>query len=653
MSVEVPESPASLCEEYEYIVVGSGPGGGPVAANLARQGHKVLLLEAGDDQGQNLHAKIPTFFPAFEEDAAERWDYFVKHYDDPEQAAKDPKMTWETPDGSIFVGINPPAGSKQLGIYYPRAGTLGGCAAHNALAGVLPPASDWDYIAKLTGDKSWEYGNIRPLFERLERCGYLPPGTPGHGFHGYVETNLAHSSTITAAKPVIDSALNVQGSSEGLLDDINPLFPSEKEGVYRPAMTMTKNGRRSSARDYLVATSNAKDAHGRKRYPLTISTHSLATRVIFKKANHGQKPKAIGVEFLQGRSLYKADPRSNPKIAGVKKAIYASKEVIIAGGVFNSPQLLQLSGIGPKDDLQKVGIEVLVDLPGVGTNLQDNYEFGVVGTTKTSFSPLAKGTGLTAGDPLFKEWIESKSGGPYASNLVATGVFHSSSVAETHRPDTLIFGGAFPFTGYFPGFSTATGSGPAWTWDVLKIGSRNTAGTVKLRSKDPRDVPDIDFHFFKEGGAEDLKAMYEGVELARKINKGVEGFSETIPGPDATTEEQIETRIKGEAFGHHACCTVAIGADDDAMACLDSKFRVRGVDGLRVVDASSFPRVPGSFPTLAIYILAEKATDLILAEASNHGDDKVLEGIRELEVLEEDRHNNSIVFEQAKQEHNG
>lgn len=417
MGSQIPEKAASSREEYEYIVVGSGPGGGPVAANLARQGHKVLLLEAGDDQGQNIFEKIPLFFPNFEEDTSERWDFFVKHYDDPEQAAKDPKMTWETPDGSIFVGTNPPEGSKQLGIYYPRAGTLGGCAAHNALAAVLPPAADWDYIAELTGDKSWEYSNIRPLFERLERNRYLSPGTKAHGFHGHLETNLAHHSTIEAAKPMIDSALAIEGQSDGIIADINPLFPSEKEGVHRPAMTMSKHGRRSSARDYLVATVNAKDAHGNRKYPLTISTHSLATRVIFDGAKHGRKPKAVGVEILQGKSLYQADPRSNPRVSGVKKTVYASKEVIVAGGVFNTPQLLQLSGIGPKDDLQKLGIDVTVDLPGVGTNLQDNYEFGVVGRTPTSFSPLAKSRGLTARDPLLKEWIETESGGPYASNM--------------------------------------------------------------------------------------------------------------------------------------------------------------------------------------------------------------------------------------------
>lgn len=126
---------------YDYIIAGSGLGGGPLAANLARRGYKVLLLEAGDDQGDNLNEKIPAFFLNFEEDPMQRWDFFVKHYSDEKQAAEDPKMRWKTPEGGFFVGTNLPAGSKQLGIWYPRPGTSGGCAAHNGLVAVLPPDS--------------------------------------------------------------------------------------------------------------------------------------------------------------------------------------------------------------------------------------------------------------------------------------------------------------------------------------------------------------------------------------------------------------------------------------------------------------------------------------------------------------------------------
>lgn len=215
----------------------------------------------------------------------------------------------------------------------------------------------------------------------------------------------------------------------------------------------------------------------------------------------------------------------------------------------------------------------------------------------------------------------------------------------------MLFGGALNFTGFFPGFSQAAFSLDHFTWDILKIRPRNTSGTVKLSSADPRDVPVIEFNYFDEGGKEDLEAMYEGVELARRIYKRVTGpaapLQETEPGESAHTKTQIKQSIKNAAFGHHASCTVSIGADDDRMACLDSRFRVRGVKGLRVVDASSFPRVPGAFPTLATCILSEKATDVILEDSVQINDDKVLEGVRELEVLVEDVFDNKIVFEQA------
>lgn len=116
---------------YEYIVVGSGPGGGPLAANLARAGHSVLLLEAGDDQTENLNVSQWVNFNAAGNDPATRWDFFVKHSDDAAREARYLHRTWRKPDGGFYVGVDPPAGANPLGIYYPRAGTLGGCAMHN------------------------------------------------------------------------------------------------------------------------------------------------------------------------------------------------------------------------------------------------------------------------------------------------------------------------------------------------------------------------------------------------------------------------------------------------------------------------------------------------------------------------------------------
>ncbi|KAF5017437.1 hypothetical protein F66182_10635, partial [Fusarium sp. NRRL 66182] len=155
MSVDndtLPEKVVDTVDSYDYVVVGSGAGGGPLAANLARNGHKVLLLEAGDDQGSNIHQQVPGFHFLSTEDEKFRWDYYVKHYADETVARQDSKMTWETPAGTLYVGLNPPSGSKPKGILYPRAGTLGGCSAHNALITIYPHESDWSNIANLTGD---------------------------------------------------------------------------------------------------------------------------------------------------------------------------------------------------------------------------------------------------------------------------------------------------------------------------------------------------------------------------------------------------------------------------------------------------------------------------------------------------------------------
>ncbi len=176
-------------QDYDYIVVGSGAGGGPLAARLAIGGYSVLLLEAGGDAGALLQEQIPGGAFLSEEVEEMRWDYFVRHYANDTRQAQEYKTTWETPAGARYVGINPPKGSKPLGILYPRAGTLGGCAAHNLLITIYPHESDWDNIANLTGDSTWAASNMRKYFARLERNEYLAQGTNasnGHGYNGWL-----------------------------------------------------------------------------------------------------------------------------------------------------------------------------------------------------------------------------------------------------------------------------------------------------------------------------------------------------------------------------------------------------------------------------------------------------------------------------------
>ena len=153
--------------EYEYIVVGSGAGGGPLACRLAMKGYKTLLIEAGNDQNGNLNISVPGYQAVVTQDPKLRWDMFVNHYQDQERAMRDPKYSYEIGPYQYHVGPNPPDGAKPLGILYPRAGTLGGCVTHNALIWITPHASDWNNIAQITGDDSWSATNMEAYLERV------------------------------------------------------------------------------------------------------------------------------------------------------------------------------------------------------------------------------------------------------------------------------------------------------------------------------------------------------------------------------------------------------------------------------------------------------------------------------------------------------
>jgi choline dehydrogenase len=332
------------------------------------------------------------------------------------------------------------------------------------------------------------------------------------------------------------------------------------------------------------------------------------------------QPRAIGVDYLQGSNLYRADVQSNAAVVEEERRVTVANEVIISAGAFNTPQLLMLSGIGPRAELERHGIDVRVDLPGVGTNLQDRYEVGVISEASSDFGLIEDCTFNTMGDdPCLDDWEDGD--GPYTSNGGTVALVHRSSTAGAD-PDLIIFGLPGFFKGYYQGYSAdVTAQKNMFTWAILKGHTRNTAGTVRLRSTDPRDTPLIDFAYFAEGGDEDLEAMIDGVEFVRSILAETEdqnifwSAEEIWPGPSISTREQVGQWVRDEAWGHHASCTAPIGSDSDPMAVLDSRFRVRGVQGLRVVDASVFPEIPGFFIVTPTFMISEKATDVILEDA--------------------------------------
>jgi choline dehydrogenase len=265
----------------------------------------------------------------------------------------------------------------------------------------------------------------------------------------------------------------------------------------------------------------------------------------------------------------------------------------------------------------------VIDLPGVGKNLQDRYEVGVVVEMQKNFA-LLEGCSfapptIAGADPCFAEWQQGR--GVYTTNGVVLGITKKAE-ADREDPDLFIFGLPASFHGYYPGYSAdLERSRNIFTWAILKAHTRNTAGTVRLKSSDPRDVPAINFRYFEEGNdaeGEDLESLVLAIDFVRRLmaKAGSIVLKEKLPGPEVRSTEQLEDYVRRQAWGHHASCTCKIGPASDPTAVVDSRFRVHGTKNLRVVDASVFPHIPGFFIVSAVYMISEKASDVILADAA-------------------------------------
>ena len=620
-------------DDFEYIVVGSGAGGGTLAARLAEGGHSVLLLEAGGDESP-WNYQVPVLHGLATEDEAMRLDHFVRHYADDMRQKNDPK--YEPAHG---------------GVYYPRARTLGGCTAHYAMIIIRPHDSDWQTICDATGDASWAPQEMNKYFARVERWQYSAGAAAGHGNDGWLPTRFPDAIDLASqairhldlsiGKIAAEAALsNSQylpirfwdlpfspGQRKRARLDPNDLRVLERHGFGLIAVPMAigENGHRAGARERIRA------AEATRR--LEVRLHSHVTELVFDERD---PLRVVGVHYLPGERLYRADrdPSRLGQPAGPAQEVRATREVILSVGAYITPQLLMLSGIGPHEELERpeIKIPVRVDLPGVGKNLQDRYEVGIVAQAKKPFGLLddatfhAPAAGQTKGDPFFEQW-RGQGKGLYATNGAVLGFTARSSVAEKEEPDLFIFGVPGAFTGYYTGWSEKAVAAPydKWTWLLLKAHAR-FRGQVTLRSSDPLDPLAVDFKYFERGpnGAptpdaeKDLKAMRDGIRLVNKLLAGsteLQLHPEVMKGVDLDTDQGIDQFVQDRAWGHHASCTCKIGGDNDREAVLDSSFRVRGTKGLRVVDASVFPRIPGFFVVMPIYMIAEKAADAILADA--------------------------------------
>jgi choline dehydrogenase len=284
-----------------------------------------------------------------------------------------------------------------------------------------------------------------------------------------------------------------------------------------------------------------------------------------------------------------------------------------------------LSGIGPQAELARHGIATRIDLPGVGRNLQDRYEVGVVARAIAPFRLLKDATfkgRKRPGDPdpdrVFKEWREEGEG-IYATNGAVLGiVMRSSTRKRRDPPDLYLFGVPGPFEGYRIGYAEAgVAAKDRFTWCVLKGHTDNTSGYVKLTSSDPFATPEIHFKYFEESeqpDQNDVQSVVDGVEFALKMYDRLKRQGVVAEVLDPAPGADLRQFVRDRAWGHHASCTCKIGAEGDRRAVLDQDFRVRGASNLRVVDASVFPRIPGLFILTSIYMVSEKASDVLIAQ---------------------------------------
>jgi choline dehydrogenase len=540
-------------DRYDYIIIGAGSAGCVLANRLSADPKtRVLLLEAGGKDNSIL-VRMPAGAGALlQAKGPYNWGF------------------WTEPEANLD-------GRK---LWWPRGKGWGGSSSINGMIYIRGHARDYDQWSQM-GLRGWSYAEVLPYFKRSES--FQGGADAYHGGDGPL-----HVSKASSKNPIYSSFI-AAGAEAGhkTTSDFNG-FQQEGFGPYQ--LTIRDGRRWSAAAGYLHPILG-------QRPNLTCEVDARTSRILIEKG------RAVGVEFIQGKER-------------TKRVAYANAEVLVCTGAVQSPQVLQLSGIGDPEELSAAGVPVVHALKGVGKNLQDHLDMTLSWETPGVSSAFSYNKGLNRLMTGLNYMLRGQ--GPGRQNFLEAGAFLKSR-PDLDRPDLQLH----CVMAIMQDHGKTLVEKDGFTVHVCQL-RPESRGEVGLRSADPFDDPAIRANSLAT--EEDRRALREGVKITRALAdqaslKAIRG-AELFPGPGVQSDADIDAWIRrGAETIYHPVGTCRMGAAGDAMAVVDDKLKVIGIEGLRVVDASVMPTLVGGNTNAPTIMVAEKAADLILGRAAPPSDD--------------------------------